>query len=157
MIATPKSRGDDSGFPNRPKRAFHGPAGTGLPSIRFILEPLMEAVMSQPDWKKFNDQRGIDAKYRQAVKPDLGLSGPEMVGFAVSPEGPSGSFDAARLRETGAPQASVETILHPASPREDEQFAAIHERQDELKRKDPRVGGTGDTDPKANSKPPSGS
>lgn len=107
--------------------------------------------MSEPDWTKFADQRGIDAKYRQAVKLDLGQAGPEIVGFAVPPEGPSGSTNPPEVQE---PQTGGEDILHPASPREDEQFAAIHDRQDELKRKDPEAGGTGDTDPKANAKPP---
>jgi hypothetical protein len=115
----------------------------------------MEAAMPD-DWTKFDDQRGIDAKYRQAdTKADLGQAGPKHTGFSV-PEDPSGSGRTTEVRDVGkgAPQAGAEDILHPASPREDQQFAAIHDHQDELRSNDPKVGGTGDPDPKANSKPP---
>jgi hypothetical protein len=117
----------------------------------------METVMSQPDWEKFSNQRGADAKYQQAGRKDLGQAGPKKHGFDVSERDPSGWGENLREVPTGAPKAPAGNIQHPTSPREDETFAAIHDRQDELKRKDPKASGTGDTDPQANARPPSGS
>lgn len=113
-------------------------------------------------WTEYSDARGIDTKYaedraralRELAEAEAGpkdtvFSPTEMradtLGRHSEPDNP------ASRRVGGAGGAA---ILHPKSPREDEQFAAIHDRQDELLGKDPSPGATGDTDPAANAKSP---